>query len=97
LVTTEVISFEILKNLLSFLEIIDVLPTNMPFSSIQNPHLFYKHLILPFIAVTCQEDSINNYKIQIWPKAPGFLSGMNLKLDFLDINGLIFLHFLEGD
>jgi hypothetical protein len=46
------------------------------------------------VAVTTSDDT---YKIQIWPKAPGYLSGLNLRIDFLDVSCLVFFHHLEAD
>lgn len=62
----------------------------MPLRCIQSSHDFLKYYILPFVAVKDQT-------IQIWPKAPGCLFGLELKLEFLDLLGLIFFHHIEAD
>ena len=98
MVACELLRFDIVKSLLGYLEIADVLPTSMPLSSIQSTHTFLKYLIMPFVAVTAGDNQVaGSFKIQIWPKAPGLLAGMNLRLDFLDISGMVFLHHIESD
>ena len=43
---------EVLRKCMTHIEITDVLPSSMPQTSIQSTHIFFKHLILPFVSVT---------------------------------------------
>ncbi|CAD8114766.1 unnamed protein product [Paramecium primaurelia] len=91
---TESISFDLLKSLLGYVDFQDTLPTNLP--NISTTHQFFKFLILPYTAVV-QDENTQQYKIQLWPKPYGLLNGLNLKIDFLDLNCLVYVHHLETD
>ncbi|CAD8209432.1 unnamed protein product [Paramecium octaurelia] len=94
LLCSEQISFDLLKNLLGYVDFQDTLPTNLP--NISTTHQFFKFLILPYTAVV-QDETTQQYKIQLWPKPYGLLNGLNLKVDFLDLNCLVYVHHLETD
>ncbi|CAD8202790.1 unnamed protein product [Paramecium pentaurelia] len=91
---TESISFDLLKSLLGYVDFQDTLPTNLP--NISTTHQFFKFLILPYTAIVHDENT-QQYKIQLWPKPYGLLNGLNLKIDFLDLNCLVYVHHLETD
>ncbi|CAD8201875.1 unnamed protein product [Paramecium pentaurelia] len=93
-ICSEQIPFDLLKSLLGYVDFQDSLPTNLP--NISTTHQFFKFLILPYTAVV-QDDNTQQYKIQLWPKPYGILNGLNLKLDFLDFNCLVYVHHLETD
>ena len=54
LLSKEVISMEVVKSIVSQVEVSDVLPTNMPRTSVRNHHQFCKHMLFPFIGITGQ-------------------------------------------
>ncbi|CAD8194061.1 unnamed protein product [Paramecium octaurelia] len=91
---SESISFDLLKSLLGYVDFQDTLPTNLP--NISTTHQFFKFLILPYTAIVHDENT-SQYKIQLWPKPYGLLNGLNLKIDFLDLNCLVYIHHLETD
>ncbi|KAM3130070.1 hypothetical protein pb186bvf_017868 [Paramecium bursaria] len=83
-----------LCSLLGYVDIYDMLPTNLP--NLSNTHQFFKFYILPYTAVVF-DDNLKEFKIVIWPKPCGMLDGLKLEYDFLDYKCLIIVNHIECD
>jgi len=90
----ETLQITLIRKILQNIDYRDVIPFIYPLKTVTNLMKFSRYFILPFLGIG--EESSNDRKVEIWPKAHGLID-KNIKILFLGDEFFMFFHFLVND